>query len=209
MSHENQTVWTPDRDRRLMKAIVDGDSYLTIARSMRVSRNAIAGRVFRLRKRGFSFDGPGHEIQTQRGNASRAYRPSRKHKTDDPTPARKEGDMTKSKAVAAAAEKRVRDVTTGRLAPERGNKIVRLEGSPEPITILELQPGQCKAAVGAEPPKGFGVTQPFVFCSAPAEEGEPYCIEHGRLMYQRPKHRVPGNGGRGMILERLGISKGA
>lgn len=198
MIQKKDFVWTSARDNRLMQAIVDGDSYQTIGRRFGVSRNAIAGRCFRLRKRGHVFNGPGHSLQTARGNRNRTYRPSTK-----------ESIMGHDLSKPSDEGERKRDKTTGKLAPAKGNKVVRLEGAPEPVTILDLQPGQCKAAVGAEPLKHHGVLQPFVFCGAPVEEGSSYCVEHGRLMYQRSKTRIPGSGGRGMVLERLGLSKGA
>lgn len=198
MRSDDNITWTNALDRRLMKAISDGESYLQFARTIGTTRNAIAGRVHRLRKRGNVFNGPGHAIQTANGNRNRAYRPSQKevimgHERPKPSP----------------KEERKRDAITGKLPPATGNKVVRLEGSPEPVTILDLKPGQCKAAVGDEPRRGNGIADPFVFCGAPIEEGSPYCVEHGRFMYQRSKTRIPGSGGMGMSLERLGISKGA
>jgi GcrA cell cycle regulator len=198
-------AWSSEDDAVVIKELNSGNhSYSTIARRLGVSRNAIAGRVHRLRRAGHRIEIPntGQEmafLNKQRAEEQRQIRAAARVKKA-PKPAA-------AKAAKPAVEKpdnvvRLRDQVTGKLTPHR---VGVLPMTDNPKTILELQPGECKAAVG-EPPKAYdGINNPFLFCGARTQEGAVYCADHAKVLFE--KKRKSSGGGDRFLLPRVGLSK--
>jgi hypothetical protein len=71
--------------------------------------------------------------------------------------------------------------------PERGIRLAGCaildggEDAPRTFHLSDLRAGECKWPVG-HPPRGEDASRQR-FCCAPAEDGAPYCLEHGLAAY--------------------------
>jgi hypothetical protein len=190
-------------DDFLVDHINKGWSYLAIATEIRrtylrqqpLSRNAVAGRKYRLIKAGREMKVPDHRSAVIHSNKQRAIKPKE----------RKEKKAVTKKIIPTAPppeETRVRNRVTGQLKPVRPGV---LPLTPNPKTILELGYRQCRAAVGEGPRMHDGINNPFMFCGARTDEGETYCPDHAFLMYTKPKPKTE----HGFILGRISTNKRA
>lgn len=190
-------------DQFLVDHVNKGWSYLEVAKAVRqefphverITRNAVAGRKYRLINRGWEIKKPDHMSAVTHANKQRVVK-AKKEKESRPV---KKPDKPASPLAQVI---RLRNPATGQLKPVRPGV---LPMTPNAKTITELGRHQCRAAVGEGPRMHDGINNPFLFCGARTEEGEAYCTEHAALMYTAPKARTE----RGFLLGRIGTNKGA
>ncbi len=149
--------WTDERVETLKKLWQEGHSASQIAKHLGgVTRNAVIGKVHRL-----GLSGRAAPSQPTRP----LYKPNR--------PVRPA--VSASPAPAPSAPLRRAEPTIPR--PPVSVPVIHNE-APGTATVLTLGSRMCKWPIG-DPS-----SDDFTFCGRRADDGTPYCVEHGRLAYQ-------------------------
>jgi GcrA cell cycle regulator len=159
----NRATWSSERIELLKRCFHDGLSCSQIAREMGVTRNAVIGKMNRLR---LSRPRPVFVERVEReraarpvqANAPRAWRPKR-----SPLNIHTQHEMLK----AAFAEPRAEDIPIHNGCG---------------CTLLELGQGSCRWPINNPGAKDF------CFCGNEPVKGLPYCPGHARIAY-RPAGR--------------------
>ena len=164
-------IWSEDRVETLKKLWEQGLSASQIATQlgMGVTRNAVIGKVHRLRLSG-------------RATAPRSTAPRSARKTREPSvPGRSPSMPT---AGANALKPNMYYAPRPMALPEP--KPMRLVDNAKDgrITILHLSDRTCKWPIG-DPMK-----EDFCFCGHGPRDGSPYCEYHARIAYQPPQSRM-------------------
>ena len=170
-----QSVWNEKLIRRMLELLKEGKSASHIARELsemagqELSRNAVIGKLHRMRKAGQISESD--EAPTQR-QGSRKAEPARTQKKP-PRPASSGALALETKAqpeVASEAE------TAPRLevvAEEKG--LV--------ADIMDLSQFTCKWPIGDPTEEGF------CYCGRKPKAGSPYCAHHAAIAYTSPDGR--------------------
>lgn len=155
--------WTEDRVTALVGLYAEGFSCRIISEKLGGTRNAIIGRIHRMKL-------PAPEVKKPlrpkkaRAKKAGAKKSSANHETMITRIVRSNGNSN---------QMRVLSVT------ERAQYKVRcVELEPLNKTLLDLERGECRQ------PYGDG---PFTFCGHPAKEGSSYCVPHHHLNWQVPR----------------------
>ena len=174
MGADNKTAkpgWTEERVEILKKLWAEGLSASKIAGILGgVSRNAVIGKMHRLRKSG--------EVSEQRASKPKAPRAKRKS-----APAR-----SPSRPVTAGATA-LKTAPKAALAQARPKPVIKLA---EPPTrgaiddIMDLTPTTCRWPIGDPGEEGF------TYCGAHAPHDAPYCEHHARIAYQPAARKASG-----------------
>lgn len=155
--------WTDERVETLKKLWQDGHSASQIAKQLGgVTRNAVIGKVHRLGLSG-------------RAAPSTPTRPMYK---PAPRPARAAAPSAHvpSHAAPSHAAPVRREPVVAR--PVVSTPVVPYVEEPGTATVLTLGAKMCKWPIG-DP-----ASDSFSFCGRRADDGTPYCVEHGRVAYQ-------------------------
>ncbi len=156
--------WTDERVETLKKLWQEGHSASQIAKALGgVTRNAVIGKVHRL---GLS----GRAAPSQ--PARPLYKPAR-----PPRPAAQPAHTPHVSHAAPAAPQRVTPPVVAR-PPVISQPVVPYVESPGTATVLTLGAKMCKWPIGDPSSDSFS------FCGRRADDGTPYCVEHGRVAYQ-------------------------
>lgn len=161
--------WAPDRDAVLLQLWADGKSASEIALQMGdgVTRNAVIGRVHRLKKKA--------AMPLERSAPIRVTSPR-------VAPPRRAGNAGQPRitGIRKRAERRATEAERQETAPDaRSQQILKSElwlplpGS-TPKSLMAIDRDECRW------PLGDPLTAEFAFCGCPAVEGSSYCAPHRR-----------------------------
>lgn len=163
-------IWSEDRVELLKKLWEQGLSASQIALQLAqgVTRNAVIGKVHRLRLAG-------------RATAPRNTAPRNARKSREPSIPGRSPSMPTAGANALKYH-----YAPPRAMPLPEPKPLRLIDNVKDgrITILHLNEKTCKWPIG-DP-----MRQDFCFCGHGPRDGSPYCEYHARLAYQPPQSRM-------------------
>lgn len=163
--------WTDERVERLKKLWADGLSASQIASDLGgVSRNAVVGKVHRLRLsgRGRTSSAPARPKKIPYAGAER-----RKNSYNGGSSENRTEGMGLKPQVEVKVVARV-DVRTAE------NNIVPISRN---LKLVELSDSTCKW------PNGDPQSEDFCFCGNDSGDSEPYCNYHSRLAYQPVSER--------------------
>lgn len=164
-------VWSDDRVELLKKLWEQGlsASQIALQLGMGVTRNAVIGKVHRLRLSG--------RATQPRSAIPRADRKPRAPSIPGRSPSMPTAGSNALKPYAQPAS---------RPMPLPEPKPLRLIDNAKDgrITILHLSERTCKWPIG-DPMK-----EDFCFCGHGPREGSPYCEYHARIAYQPPQSRI-------------------
>ena len=165
--------WTDERVETLKKLWTEGHSASQIAKQLGgVTRNAVIGKVHRL-----GLSGRAAPSQPTRP----LYKPARPvrqapvaRQINGPTPSL-QGVSASQNSINANHTRRTDQVLSRNLPSAPIIPYVELPGT---ATVLTLGAKMCKWPIG-DP-----TSEAFSFCGRRANDGTPYCVEHGRQAYQ-------------------------
>jgi GcrA cell cycle regulator len=152
-------AWTPERVDLLRKLWADGNSGGEIAQRLGMTRNAVIGKVHRLKLPARITVVSVVSKPKSHGAGGLAFRINK---------ARKNG-LSPAEAMAEVLGRP--DAIPLPEEPEEGVDVTHLVG------LLDLGAGQCKW------PHGDPLSETFGFCGSPRVIGKPYCEEHCRRAY--------------------------
>lgn len=162
-------------EKVLIESMRSGFSMAELADSMGVSRNVIAGKVFRARKKaGLIPDSPLDKTITKKEREVRRSKLSQEAY-----------EINKQSQVIAFPTKGV--IST---PPAKPKKIrYRMIDPKNQVTLVELTAAKCRW------PLGDPRQSDFRFCGCLPKEGSPYCPEHSDMAYVEPKTRFRAHNG--------------
>lgn len=141
-----------------------------IGKELSITRNAVMGKIYRLRR--MAKLGYGHVIKTHSSPAvAKPTPPQEAQPTPVPAP------RAKSRQIA--------EVLVLPASMARGNAPAKPRNGIG-FTLMELKSGMCRYSTSGES------ASEYLFCGATAEKG-PYCEHHYSLCYIPPKGRERGN----------------
>ena len=167
-----QSVWTDEIIQKMLDLWMEGKSASVIAKELcamagkELSRNAVIGKLHRMRKAG--------QIPEREESRARAQRPAaRKEEQAPPQPRPRHVSNG-----ALALETKAQPVATPQAAPRPQLEVVAEEQGLI-SDIMDLRPNSCRWPIG-NPGE-----EDFCFCGRESEEGRPYCERHAAVAYQR------------------------
>ena len=175
-----QSVWTDEIIGKMLELWMEGKSASNIARELcaiagqQLSRNAVIGKLHRMRKAGQipEREEPRPRAQRQSGRKTTA-------RSQERPPARP------AAAGALALETKAHAAPAQQPSPER-----RLEVAAEEKglvkDIMDLNQNTCRWPIGTPGEEGF------CFCGRQPREGLPYCEHHAAVAYQSEGRRAAG-----------------
>lgn len=184
MGSNIETIWNEEAVAKLKVGIENGDGFEAIATELGCTRNAIAGKAFRL------------GLQSQ-NKAPKARRPP-KPRPPKPRPAKPLVSETFSPRAAAIVRGRAHKARSTSRAEriihkqecDAENPPFQLETQEMPIkapmpatskTLMQLTENDCRW------PLGVPGTPDFRFCGSPTADmtcGRPYCLGHSSIAYR-------------------------
>lgn len=150
-------TWTEERDETLRQLQATGLSSSQIGARMDLTRNQVIGRIHRL---GIQMGGRGRHATARKKSVLAPKAPLPATVKAKPLPRLRANPVDVNRLKAAEARMAIA------LQPaERAPTVGR-------VSLLDLQPHQCKFPLGDPRQDGFG------FCGADRVEGRPYCSKH-------------------------------
>lgn len=151
------TTWTDDRIDRLKALHAEGYSCSQIAADLGdATRNAVIGKVNRL---GLHRDRPAKKVAAPRAPRSRA---NKGHQHTVTRISRANGNSNALRMFETTVQE---------------YKLRCVEIVPRNLTLMDLEPGDCRYAYG---------DGPMVFCGHPIKAGSSYCVPHHHLCWVPP-----------------------
>ena len=170
--------WTDERVEMLKKLWSDGLSASQIAAQLGgVSRNAVIGKVHRLKLSGRAKAPSSGAPKTKRAAAPRPSAPRNGGYGGGRT-----ATTTVTRAVGATVMKREVGLEALAEADTRPIEDIVVPISKK-LTLLELSENTCKW------PQGDPLSDDFYFCGHNTEDGSPYCKYHAKLAFQPSSER--------------------
>ena len=168
--------WTDERVEMLKKLWSDGLSASQIAAQLGgVSRNAVIGKVHRLKLSGRAKTPASGAPKTKRTGSTRTPAPRNSGYGAGRT-------TTVTRAVGATVMKREVGLETLAEADMRPIEDIVVPISRK-LTLIELTENTCKW------PQGDPLSDDFHFCGHQSEDDSPYCKYHARLAFQPSSER--------------------
>ena len=170
-----QSVWTDEIIQKMLELWMEGKSASTIAKELcavagkELSRNAVIGKLHRMRKAG----------QIPEREETRAQ--ARQQTTCKEEQVHQHAPAPRHVASGSLAlETKARPAAMPAARPRPQLEVVAVEEEKGLISdIMDLKPHSCRWPIG-NPGE-----EDFCFCGRESEEGRPYCERHAAVAYQR------------------------
>ncbi len=168
-----QSVWTEEIIQKMLELWMEGKSASVIARELcamagkELSRNAVIGKLHRMRKAGQIPEREETRTRPQRSTARQETRS--RHERPQPRKTTTAGSL--------ALETKAQPVVTTEVRPRPQLEVVEEKGLVH--DIMDLKPNSCRWPIG-NPGE-----EDFCYCGRESREGGPYCEHHATVAYQR------------------------
>lgn len=179
---EKPVSWTDERVELLKKLWADGHSASQIAAQLGgVSRNAVIGKVHRLKLSGRAKSAPSGAPKVKRNSGPRPSSPTRSGYSANRGGG---GGNAVSRPMTSANHAVGATMVKGEMTPVSYAEAYSrpIEDIVVPISkqvaLIDLNEDTCKW------PQGDPLTEDFHFCGHQAEESSPYCKYHSKLAFQ-------------------------